>query len=56
MFASGARGVRFKSRVGQIGQSVPTARHFCNISSKGNMLLGHNDAEMGPVNFLHASA
>ena len=27
---------------------LPTARHRCNISSKGVVLLGRNDAEMGP--------
>ena len=39
--------------VGQIsGQSsqtvLPTARYCGNIFSKGAMLLGRNDAEMGP--------
>ena len=39
--------------VGQIsGQSNQTvlsmARHYCDISSKGAVLLGRNDAEMGP--------
>ena len=34
---------------------LPTARHCCDISSKGAVLLGHNDAEMGPANSLHAS-
>ena len=35
---------------------LPTTPHHCNISSKGNVLPGHNDAEMGPANSLQASA
>ena len=35
---------------------LPTARHRCDISSKGAVLLGRNDAEMGPAKSLHASA
>ena len=35
---------------------LPTARHRCNISLKGAVLPGRNDAEMGPANSLHASA
>ena len=35
---------------------LPTARHRCDISSKGAVLPGRNDAEMGPANSLHASA
>ena len=34
---------------------LPAAHHRCNISSKGAVLPGRNDAEMGPVNSLHAS-
>ena len=34
---------------------LPTVRHRCDISSKGAVLPGHNDAEMGPAR-LHASA
>ena len=34
---------------------LPTARHRCDISSKGAVLPGRNDAEMGPANSLHAS-
>ena len=34
---------------------LPTARHCCNISSKGAVLSRHNDMEMGPANLLHAS-
>ena len=30
--------------------------HRCNISSKGAVLPGRNDAEMGPANSLHALA
>ena len=45
-FVSGAEGLRFKSRVGQIGHSVandlPPLRHFF----KSAVLLGCNDAEM----------
>ena len=35
---------------------LPTARHRCDISSKGAVLPGRNDAEMGPANSLHALA
>ena len=35
---------------------LPAARHRCDISSKGAVLPGRNDAEMGPANSLHASA
>ena len=31
---------------------LPTARHRCDISSKGAVLPGRNDAEMGPANSL----
>ena len=34
---------------------LPSARHRCNISSKGAVLPGRNDAEMDPVNSLHDS-
>ena len=33
-----------------------TARHRCDISSKGAVLPGRSDAEMSPANSLHASA
>ena len=49
--------MRFKSRAGQIGHSVangsPPLRYF---SEKRAVLPGRNDAEIGPVNLLHASA
>ena len=35
---------------------LPTARHGCDISSKGAILPWRNDEEMGPANSLHASA
>ena len=35
---------------------LPTARHRCDISSKGAVLPGRNDAEMGLTNSLHAPA
>ena len=35
---------------------LPTARHRCDISSKGAVLPGRNDAETGPANSLHAWA
>ena len=35
---------------------LPTARHRCDISSKGAVSLGRNDADMVPTNSLHASA
>ena len=46
---------------GQSNQTVlPTARHCCDILSKGGLLLGRNDADMGPcndaANSLHALA
>ena len=33
---------------------LPTARHRCDISLKGAVFPGRNDAEMGPANSLHA--
>ena len=33
---------------------LPTARHRCDISSKGALLPGRNDAQMGPANSLLA--
>ena len=33
---------------------LPTARHRYDISSKGAVLPGRNDAGMGPTNSLHA--
>ena len=36
--------------------SFPTARHRCDISSKETVLPRRNDAEIGPVNSLHALA
>ena len=50
-FVSGAGGLRFKSDTG-----LPTVRYRCNVSSKGAVLPGRNDAEMGHTNSLHASA
>ena len=35
---------------------LPTASHRSDISSKGAVFPGCNDAEMGPANSLHASA
>ena len=35
---------------------LPTAHHPCNISSKGSVWPGCNDADMGPANSLHALA
>ena len=56
-FGSGAGGLRFKSRVGQIGSSVvngfPPLRHFFD---RGCVACMRNDAEMGPGNSLHALA
>ena len=59
IFVSGAGGLRFKSRAGQIDHSVATTattRHRCDVSSKGAVLPGFYVAEMGPANSLHASA
>ena len=33
---------------------LPTTHQHCNISLKGAVLPGCNDAEMGPANLLHA--
>ena len=35
---------------------LPTARHRCDIYSKGAVLPGRNEVEMDPANSLHASA
>ena len=35
---------------------LPTARHRCDIPSKGALLLGRNDSEMGSDNWLRALA
>ena len=44
--------MRFKSRAGQIKHSIanasPTPRYRSNISWNGDVLPGHNYAEMGP--------
>ena len=49
-FLSSGRGLRFKSRAGQIEH-----HHCCNVSSKGAVLPGRHGVEMGPANSLHAS-
>ena len=58
-FVFGAGGLRFKSQAGQIEHSVangsPSLRHFFKKSCVG-VLPGHNDAEIGPANSLHALA
>ena len=44
-------------RASQIEHSVlPTVCHRCGISLNGAVLLGCNDAEMGPTNLLNPSA
>ena len=53
---SGAGGLRFNSRTGQIGHSVTNGSPPLRHSSKGAVLPGRNDAEMGPAHSLHASA
>ena len=55
-FVSGAGGLRFKARAVKSDTVLPTARHRCNISSKGVVLLGCNDAEIGPANSFHSSS
>ena len=40
----------------QIGHSLPTAHHRCNISLKGDVLPWRNDTGIGRANSLHASA
>ena len=54
-FASGEGALRFKSWAGQSHTVLPMAYHHCNISSKGVVLLGRNNVEMGSSNSLHAS-
>ena len=58
VFFSGTNGLTFKSPAGQIRYTVvlPTAFHRCDISSKGAVLPGCNDAKMYPANSLYASA
>ena len=57
VFVSGAGGLRFKSRAGQIGHSVangsPPLRHFFERSCVAHRRI---DAEMGPANSLHTSS
>ena len=53
-FVSVTRGLRFNSRSVKSNSVLPTACYHCNISSKGAVLLGRNDAEMCPANSLHA--
>ena len=53
MFVSGAGG-RISGQSNQI--VLPTAGHCCDISSKGAVLLGSNDGEVGSSQTsLHAS-
>ena len=56
-FVSGAGGLRFKSRAGQIGQSVangsPPLRNFSGRSCAAHR---RNETKMDPTNMLHASA
>ena len=54
-FISGSGGLSFKSRPVKLDAVLLTARHRCDIS-KGAVLPGRNNAEMGPANSLHASA
>ena len=55
-FVSGAVGLRFESRAGQVGRSVvngsPLLLHFFKEAA----LPGRNDAKMGPKNLLHPFA
>ena len=58
-FFSGAGGLIFKSRAGQIGYSVAICRssgHRCDISSKATEWPRYNEAKMGPANSLHTLA
>ena len=56
-FVSGAGGLRFKSRAGQMGHSVvnasPPLRYYFFQSSC--VAHSRNDTEIGSVNLLHAS-
>ena len=42
-------------RLVKLGTVSPMVHHRFDISSKEAVLLGRNDAEMGPTNSLHAS-
>ena len=55
-FVFEAGGLRFKSRVGQIGHSVVNGSPRCDISLKEAVTPGRKDAEIGPANSLRASA
>ena len=55
-FVFEAGGLRFKFPAGQIGHRVANGLPPLRISSKEAVLPGHNDAEMGLANSLHASA
>ena len=47
---SGAGGLEFKSRTGQIKHRLTMARHRCDVFSKEALLPGRNEAEMRPAN------
>ena len=49
-------GLSFKFRPIKSTIVSPTTRHRCNICSKGAVLPGRNDVELGTANLLHASA
>ena len=55
-FTFGAKGLRFKTHAGQLVHSVANDSTPLQHFSKGIALSGCNDAEMGPVNSLHATA
>ena len=53
---SGAGGLRFKTRAGQIERRVETACTAATFFSKGDVSSALNYVEKGPDNSLHASA
>ena len=54
-FVSGAGDPRFNLGPVKTNTVLPTACHRCDISLKGAVLPGRNEAEVGPVNSLDAS-
>ena len=55
-FVSGAGGVRFKSRAGQVGHSVANGSQLLQHFFERSCAAGHNDVEISHANLLHASA
>ena len=47
-----SRGLRFKSAWSNQNTALPAALYRCDISFKAAMLLGCDDAVVGPANFM----